>query len=52
MNRVFVFATDNPCENINSSVYWANQLWQTLPSGIKGSVSLELFKDKIKTALW
>ena len=50
MNRVFVFATDDPRENINSSVYRANQHWQTLPSGIKGSVS-ELFKDKIKTAL-
>ena len=32
-----VFATDNPSNKylLNSSIYRANQLWQTLPSGIK-----------------
>ena len=46
-----VFATGNS-RNIyllNSSVYRANQLWQTLPSAIKDCASLQLFKDKIKT---
>ena len=41
-----VFATDNPR---NSSVYRANQLWQTLPSEIQECASLQLFKDKIRT---
>ena len=46
-----VFATDNPHNKylLNSSVYRVNQLWQTLPSEIKGCASLQLFKDKIKT---
>ena len=46
-----VFATDNPRNKylLNSSVYRANQLWQTLPSEIKGCASLQLSKDKIKT---
>ena len=46
-----VFATDNPRNKylLNSSVYRANQLWQTIPSEIKGHTSLQFFKDKIKT---
>ena len=46
-----VFAIDHPRNKylLNSSVYRANQLSQTLPSEIKGSASLQLFKDKIKT---
>ena len=46
-----VFATDNTRDKylLNSSAYQANQLWQTLPSKIKGCASLRLFKDKIKT---
>ena len=46
-----VFATDNPRNKylLNSSVYQANQLWQRLPSEIKGCASLQLFKDKMKT---
>ena len=46
-----VFATDNSCNKYlsNSSIYRANQLWQTLPSKIKGCASLQFFKDKIKT---
>ena len=45
------FATDNPRNKylLNSSVYRGNQLWQTLPSEIKGCESMQLFKDKIKT---
>ena len=61
MNEVFylrpnlrnfnVVASDNPRYRylLNSSVYRANQLWQALPSKIKGCESLQLFKDKIKT---
>ena len=46
-----VFATENPHNKylLNSSVYRANQLWQTLPTEIKGCASLQLFKDKIET---
>ena len=46
-----VSATDNPRNKylLDSSVYRANQLWQTLTSEIKGCASLQLFKDKIKT---
>ena len=46
-----VFATDNWRSNylLNSSVYRVNQLWQTLTSKFKDCVSLQLFKDKIKT---
>ena len=46
-----VFATDNPHNKylLNSSVYRANQFWQTLPSEIRGCASLQLFKDEIKT---
>ena len=46
-----VFATDNPRNKylLNSSVYRANQLWQTLPSEIKNCELLQLFKNKIKT---
>ena len=46
-----IFATDNPRNKylLDSSVYRANQLWQTLPSEIKGIASLQLFKDKIET---
>ena len=45
-----VFATDNLHNKylLNSSVYQANKLWQTLPSEIKGRASLQLFKGKIK----
>ena len=46
-----VFATNNPRNKylLNSFVYRANQLWQTLPSEIKRRASLQLYKDKIKT---
>ena len=46
-----VFVTDNPCNKylLNSSIYRANELWQTLPSKIKNCASLQLCKDKIKT---
>ena len=46
-----VFATDNPCNKylLSSSIYRANELWQTLPFKIEGCASLQLFKDKIKT---
>ena len=46
-----VFAADNPRNKylLNSSVYQANQLWQTLPSETKGYASMQLFKDKMKT---
>ena len=50
--RIFnVFATDNPRNKylLNSSVFRANQLWQTLPSEIKDCAPLQLFKDKIRT---
>ena len=45
-----VFATDNPRNKylLNSSVYRADQLWQTFPSEIKDYASLQLIKDKIK----
>ena len=61
MNEVFylrpnsrnfnVVASDNPRNKylLNSSVYRVNQLWQALPSKIKGCASLQLFKGKIKT---
>ena len=43
-----VFATYNPRNKYlsNSSIYRMNQLWQTVPSEIKGYASLQLFKDK------
>ena len=46
-----VFAADNSRNRylLNSSVYRANQIWQTLSSEIKGCASLQLFKDIIKT---
>ena len=46
-----VFATGHARNKhlLNCSVYRVNQLWQTLPSEIKGCTSLQLFKDKIKT---
>ena len=46
-----VFATNNPRNKylLNSFVYRANQLWQTLPSEIKDCASLQLYKDKIET---
>ena len=46
-----VFATDNPGYKylLNSSVYRANQVCQTLPSEIKDCALLPLFKDNIKT---
>ena len=45
-----LFTSDNPRNKYlsNSSIYRANQLWQTLPSEFKGFLSLQLFKDKIK----
>ena len=45
-----VFVADNPRNKylLNSSVYRANQLWQTLPTEIKGCALLQFFKDKIK----
>ena len=48
-----VFATDNPRNKylLNSPIYRANQLGQTLPSKIMGYASLQPFKDKIKTCL-
>ena len=51
LSNLNVSATDNPRNKylLDSSVYRANQLWQTLTSEIKGCASLQLFKDKIKT---
>ena len=51
LRNFIVFATDNPRNKdlLNSSVYRANQLWETLPSEIKGCTSLQLLEDKIKT---
>ena len=51
LSNLNVSATDNPRNKylLDSSVYRANQLWQTLTSEIKGCASLHLFKDKIKT---
>ena len=45
-----VFATDVPRNNcmLNSVVYRANQLWETLPFDLKSSCSLELFKKGLK----
>ena len=49
LRNVNVFATDYLRNKnlLNSSVYRANQLWQTLPSEIKDFASLQLFKDKL-----
>ena len=46
-----VFATDNPRNKylLNSSVYSANQFWQTLAFKVRNSASLLFFKDKSKT---
>ena len=33
---------------LNSTVYWANQIWQTLPSEVKDCLSLQFFMNKIK----
>ena len=51
LSNLNVSATDNPRNKylLDSSVYRANQLWQTLTSEIRGCASLQLFKDKIKT---
>ena len=51
LSNLNVSATDNPRNKylLDSSVYRANQLWQTLTSEIKGCAPLQLFKDKIKT---
>ena len=45
-----VFAKDNPSYKFswNSSVYRANQLWQTLSSEVKNCPSLQRFKKKSK----
>ena len=34
---------------LNSNVYRVNQLWQALHSEIKDCLSLQFFKEKIKT---
>ena len=51
LRNFHVVASDNLRNKylLNPSVYRANQLWQALPSKIKGCASLQLFKDKIKT---
>ena len=50
LSSLNVFAMDNPRNNfkLNSTVYRANQLWQTLPSEVKDCPSLQQ-KNKIKT---
>ena len=44
------FATDVPRNNtmLNSVIYRANQLWETLPFDLKTSCSLEFFKKELK----
>ena len=48
LRNLTVFATDNRCNKfmLNSTVYRASQLWQTLPSEVKDCPSLQLFKNK------
>ena len=45
LRNLTVFATDNRCNKfmLNSTVYRASQLWQTLPSEVKDCPSLQLF---------
>ena len=51
LRSLHIFATDNPRNKflLKSTVYRANQLWQTLPSEAKYRPSLQFFKNKIKT---
>ena len=53
MNAVFHLRqnTDLPRNNcmLNSVVYRANQLWETLPFDSKNSCLLELFKKRLKS---
>ena len=50
LQNFHAFATDVPRNNcmLNSVVYRANQLWETLPFDLKNSCSLELFKKGLK----
>ena len=50
LRNFHAFATDVPRNNcmLNSVVYKANQLWETLPFDLKNSCSLELFKKGLK----
>ena len=50
LQNVHAFATDVSRNNcmLNSVVYRANQLWETLPFDLKNSCSLELFEKRIK----
>ena len=50
LRNFHAFATDVPRNNcmLNSVVYRANQLWETLPFDLKNSCSLELFKKGLK----
>ena len=51
VHNLHVFATDNSRSKfmLNSTVYRANQLYQTLRSEVKDCPSGQLFKNKIKT---
>ena len=51
LRNFHAFATDLPRNNcmLNSVVYRANQLWETLPFDLKNSCSLELFKKGLKS---
>ena len=50
LRNFHAFDTDVPRNNcmLNSVVYRANQLWETLPFDLKNSCSLELFKKGLK----
>ena len=50
LQNLHAFATDVSKNNcmLNSVVYRANELWETLPFGLKNSRSLELFKKGFK----
>ena len=51
LRNLNVFANDNQRNKfmLNSTVYRANQLWQTLPSEVKDCLLPQLFQNKIKT---
>ena len=53
LRNFHAFATDVSRNNcmINSVIYGANQLWETLPFDLKNSCSLELFKTGLKNWL-
>ena len=53
IRNIRLFGSENPQSvrfGVDAIAFRASQLWQKVPTAIKGSSSLEIFKGKIK--LW